>query len=96
MARMIQKSLDDEGFRYEIYLLVSTIGTEIFAYFALLYSVMNRKSLSGWVKIEAALDLETEYQQVDPEILNSIRREIRINNITESLLDSELISDRQH
>jgi hypothetical protein len=49
--------------------------------------------MEGWVKIEAGLKLETEYAKAEANILEPVKSEIRQVEITESLLDSELIGD---
>jgi len=69
MANLAQKSLDGSSFWFEFYLLASTMITEVMAYYSILYSVMHRRSQTGWAKIEASLDLDVEYAPIDPFML---------------------------
>lgn len=93
MNDLINKSMTYKGYIYEIYLVASTLFTEVFAFGVLTYVMYQRKRMEGWVKIEAGLKLETEYAKAEANILEPVKSEIRKVEITESLLDSELIGD---
>ena len=54
----ISKSLNNESYGFEVYLLISTLTTEVFAYVAALYTIYKRKCAMHWVKIEAGLELQ--------------------------------------
>ena len=53
----IKKSLNNESFGFEVYLLLATLITEVFAYIAILHTIYKRKCIMHWVKIEAGLEL---------------------------------------
>jgi hypothetical protein len=60
-SNFISKSLDNESFGFEVYLLIATLLTEVFAYVAALYTIYKRKCAMHWVKIVAGLELQQEY-----------------------------------
>jgi len=93
MADLLEDSMSDKGYGYEVYLVTSTLCTEVLAFAVLAYTMYQRKRMEGWVIIEAGLELQTEYAKAEANLLEPIKNEIRREHITESLLESELLPD---
>jgi len=62
---LLDNSMSDKGYGFEIYLVASTLFTEVLAFAVLAYAMYQRKRMEGWVKIEAGLELNTEYAKAE-------------------------------
>jgi hypothetical protein len=54
--------MKSESIVFELYLTLTVIA-ELFCYLALIYAIYWRKTLKGWVKMQAGLELEKEHKE---------------------------------